>query len=64
METSYSGNSFFFILFRPDESYLRAGNTISTIEDEMVHNTEGGEETAAGQETETGEREAEQEKSR
>ena len=27
----------------------------------MVHNTEGGEETAAGQETETGEREAEQE---
>ena len=41
-----------------------SGNTISTIEDEMVHNTEGGEETAAGQETETGEREAEQEKSR
>ena len=50
-----------FILFSSPMNVFASGNTISTIEDEMVHNTEGGEETAAGQETETGEREAEQE---
>lgn len=38
-----------FILFSSPMNVFASGNTISTIEDEMVHNTEGGEETAAGQ---------------
>ena len=46
--------SSFFLISSPITA-LAVGNTISTIEDEMVHNTEG------GQETESGGRETEQE---